>query len=121
MSRFSESAKRAVERSRVTTGRDKMTLEDVIKNYPDGVCVDEFQILVGESGKEYVVMHIKDTNNYFNGGSIALKIARGWIDDFAGDEDTASEELKKDGGCTFRITRGTTKKGQPITFFDAID
>lgn len=121
MSRFSESAKKAIERSRVITGREKISTDDVIKNYPNGVCVDEFEILTGETGKDYVVLHIKGTNNYFNGGSIALKIARGWVEDFEGDEETASAELTKEGGVTFKLSRATTKKGNNITLFDPID
>ena len=121
MSKWSENAKKSIERSRVIDGREKVSIDEVIKNYPNGVCIDEFEILTNEEGKDYVVLHIKGPNNYFNGGSIALKIARGWTDDFDGDDDVASAELAKDGGCTFIIKRGKTKKGNNITLFDPID
>ena len=122
MSKWTESAKTHLQRSRVINGRDKLSVDEVINKYPEGVAIDEFEILTsGSDGKEYVVLHIKDTNNYFNGGSLALKVVKGWAEDFDGDVDTASEELKKDGGCVFKIYKTTTKKGNPITAFDPID
>ena len=121
MSKFSESAKTHLKRSRVIEGREKLDVNEVIKRYPNGVVIDEFDILDGRDG-EYVVLHIKDTNNYFTGGSLALKVCKGWTDDFGnGNPIVASDELKNDGGATFKIYHTTTKNGNRLTAFNPID
>ena len=122
MSKFTESAKTHLKRSRVIDGREKLDVDEVIKRYPDGVTIDEFDVLDGKDGKEYVVLHIKDTNNYFNGGSLALKVCKGWVEDFGdGNPIVASDELKNDGGAMFKIYHTMTKNGNRLTAFDPID
>lgn len=121
MSRFSESAKKSLKSSRVMEGRTKVKLDKVMEDYPNGVTVDEFDILHNAKGEEYVVLHIKGTDLYFNGGALALQIATGWVNDFDGDAMTASDELKGEGGCTFKLGKKPTKNGNTLTTYTIVD
>lgn len=118
-SKFTEIAKRQLGGSEVLSDRTKITIEEVIDVYPDGVLVDEFDILHGDKGP-YPVFHIAGTDNYFNGGALALKVAQGWADAFGGDIAAASAELKSSGGCKFAVFKGKTRNGNTITRFDPI-
>ena len=121
MSKFAESAKKSLKSSRVMEGRTKLKTDKVIEDYPNGVTVDEFDMLHNSKGEEYVVMHIKDTDFYFNGGALALQIAQGWVDDYDGDAIKASDDLKQDGGVTFILGKKPTKNGNTITTYTIVD
>ena len=120
MSKFTQAAKKCLSGSPVLEGRTKLELDTVMSRYPEGVTVDEFDILAGEKGP-YPVFHIKDTDNYFNGGALAMKVVEGWVAMYEGDVSKASEELKKEGGCTFKLTHGRTRKGNPIIVYSVVE
>lgn len=120
--KFLQAAQDALSGSKVMQGRTKISTEDIIKKYPDGVTVTEFDMIVKSDGACYPVMAFKeDPDKYFNGGSLANKIAQDWIKMYDGDISTASDELKASGGVKFKLSNKKTRTGKTITAFDPVE
>lgn len=119
---FTQAAKEVLGGSKVMQGRKKLSTDEVIARYPNGVTVTEFDFIAKADGTGYPVFAIKeDFTIYFNGGALANKVATKWASLYDGDVERASDALKAAGGCRVKMVKTKTKKGQTITTFDPID
>lgn len=113
---FKETARNTTLLSPLMVGREKISTDDIIKKYPDGFTVLEFDIVPDGKGKTYPVFTIaEDDELYYCGGIVLNKIAEEWIDGFNGDVESASNELKASGGVKFKLEGTKTKAGNNLT------
>lgn len=113
--RFYEVAEKALSNSPVLQGREKLTTEQVIRDYPNGITLTAFDIL--DNGKDgYAVFAFReDDRKFINGGALLTKMALEWVREFNGDIQEASDALGAEGGVRVRLTPKRTKRGNNIT------
>ena len=117
---FREMAKKETTLSRVMENRDKVSMDEIMNNYPGGVTITEFDFIHSTDKKgnptTYPVCAIKENENIcFFGGSVLSKICMAWVDGYNGDVDLTSDELKKSGGVKMKFEKTTTKNGNNLT------
>lgn len=125
MNKFVESAKKATVLSEIMTGRVKIDTDDIIKKYPDGVTITEFDMVTVTDPKKgastFPVFAFKeDPESCFFGGAILSKIAVDWARAYGGDIESASEELSKCGGVKVKMFSKKTKAGNNLTAVEII-
>lgn len=121
MNKFTRIAQETTSLSPLMQGRDKFSMEELIKEYPNGVTVMEFDKV--ESGDEsYPVFTFAEKPNVFTcGGRILANICDAWVKEYNGDIETASNDLKNAGGVRMRFYAGRTKNGNNLTKVDILD
>lgn len=120
--KFSDNAKKTLERSPVIAGREKILIDELIREFPDGVTIIAVDMFKSSDGETYYpVLAIKEKPYYFNGGAIALKMVNGWLAMYSGDVEETSAELQKAGGVKVKLGRTKTKNRQTLTTIEIID
>lgn len=124
--KFAEIAKKETSLSRIMEGRTKVTQEQIMQKFPDGVTVTEFEFLTVNDPKKGVstfpVLTIAEAPAVcFFGGAILSKICAAWASACDGDAEQASEELKASGGCKMKFVNSRTKSGNNITLVEIVD
>lgn len=115
MYNFREAAKAETTMSELMQGREKVTTDYIIRNYPTGVTIVEFDMITTE-GKTFPVLAFReDDKKFFMGGTVITNICLSWVKAFEGDIKGASEALKASGGVTMILSAGRTKKGNNVT------
>lgn len=124
---FKESAKSAITVSPLMENRVKVSTDDIIRKYPDGVTVVAFDIVettddkTGEIATYPVVNIAEDNKVFFFGGAILNTICRGWVAGNDGDVRATSDALTACGGVKMKFSNGRTRKGNNITNVTIID
>ena len=110
---FKKSAMANVTISPLMVDRDKITTAELIRDYPDGITVTAFDIVVGMENGDYPVINFAedDSKFYASGGVVLKKIVNGWLEEFDGNNERGSQELANQGGVKMRFSeRKSTKK-----------
>ena len=98
----------------LTSGREKLTTDELIKTYPDGVHIDGFDI-VDNSGDQFPVFTFtEDENRWFAGGKALRGIADKWLEFFGGDIDAINARLTAKPVHVV-LVKTQTKKGKTYT------
>lgn len=104
---FATMAAKAVANSSVREGRERISTEEIIAQYPNGVTITEFDILSKRNGAELTQFptfgFAEDITKYFNGGSSLMRIVTEWMAHFEGDIEACNAALKAAGGCKVRL------------------
>ena len=122
---FATLAKRATTLSVIMEGREKITTEDIIKNFPDGITITEFDIVTtpdanGNPSTYPVIAFAEDSTKFLYGGKALNDVVTTWLANFEGDVETTSNALKAAGGVKIQLTAGKTKQGRNFTRVDVI-
>ena len=102
--------------------REKVNIEDIITDYPEGIKVTGVGIITVD-GEDIAVFNFEeDPNSFFFGGKVLTDLAKDWLADIGeGDLKKMNEELEKDGGCFLKLSRKKNKKGQTYTAYEVIE
>lgn len=100
--------------------REKLSMDDVISNYPSGVTVNGFDIVTSGDKSYSVTTFSEDDSKFFFGGTVLTKIVTGWIAAFSGDIEKASDALRDSGGVRMQFSHGRTKNGKDVTMVKII-
>lgn len=113
---FWESAIDTVKGHSVLKNRTKISTDDVIEVYPDGVTITGFELLTGRKGEQFPALLIKeDPGVFFNGGTTLTAIVNKWLEHFNGDAAACSKALDLSGGVKVKLSRSATKDGRSWT------
>lgn len=112
---FSQTAKEATTLSELMADRQKVSTNDIVKEFPDGVTVTGFDFVSGKDGNYPIFVFKESEKSFFSGGIVLDKIARKWLDGFGGDLDKCNEELEKSGGVKIKLIMTRTKGGNNLT------
>lgn len=108
-------AQRETSLSRLMEGREKIKTEDIIKKYPNGVTLTEFDLVTIDDNTFPVFAFAENDKECFFGGHVLTKIATGWVKACDGDVETASDNLKSCGGIRVQFELSRTNKNNNIT------
>lgn len=122
---FANLAMKATSLSPIIEGKTKISVADIVSQYPDGVTVTEFDIVAGtdqngESITYPVFTFAEDTSRFGFGGKVMRSIVDAWISAFEGDVEATSKALAANGGVKLRFSLGKTKNGRPITLIEPV-
>lgn len=122
MQNFKDLAKRQTTLSEVMLDREKVTTEELMEKYPDGVTIIAFDYITSRKSKgKYPVFNIEEDPTVFcNGGTIIDRIFKDFIDVCDGDVKAASDELRRQGGLAVKFGKGTTKTGDELTTVEVL-
>lgn len=118
--KFYEIAEQALGNSPIITGREKITTEEIIKKYPEGITLTGFDVL--DNGKDgYAVFTFaEEPDKFINGGALLSKMAFEWVKSYDGNITDASAELDACGGVRVRLSTKKTKRGNTITAVEIV-
>lgn len=112
---FASIARKETTLSPLMENKERMSIDDVISTYPDGVTINGFD-MISTGGDSYPVLTFsEDDTKFIFGGAIMNNICHGWLEHFEGDTESANSALKASGGVSIRFTKSRTKSGNNIT------
>lgn len=117
---FAKAAEEALGVSKVIKGREKITTDEVIRLYPNGITINEFDIIGSGENSHPVFAFAEDPTKYLNGGRVAKDITDAWIAFKGGDIEAACEGLKESGGVRFKLEKVTTKLGKTVIRYNVV-
>ena len=113
--KFAQIAEEALGNSKVISGHEKISTEELIAKYPKGITLTAFDVLANDADGYAVFNFAEDTTKYFNGGALLSKMAFKWVESYDGDVEHASYELGSCGGLRVRLSAKKTRTGKNIT------
>ena len=122
MQNFKDLAKRQTTLSEVMLDREKVTTEELMEKYPDGVTIIAFDYITSRKSKgKYPVFNIaEDATVFCNGGTVLDRIFTDFVNAMDGDVKAASDELRRQGGLQVKLSKGETKAGDELTLVEVI-
>lgn len=121
MTKFTKMAKKATVISRVLENREKISVEDIMRDYPNGVTLTDFDLISLDNVTFPVFAIAENPAVAFFGGIVLNKIVANWLGAYDGDLEQCATDLRASGGVKIRLSKGKTKAGQEITLVDIID
>lgn len=118
--RLYQMAKKVLYTSEVMADRNKVSTDDMIKNYPDGFTITEFDFINSGDKTFPAVAVAEDDSIYFYGGTVLNNLFLKWLEGFDGDLDTVNQELNKAGGLKVKMQKKKTRSGRTITIVDLV-
>lgn len=120
MSRFTKKAQSAVSKSFVTTGRDKVSVEDVMKVSPV-ITIIAFDKMKKGSDEFYAVTFKEDTTKFFFSGTVLTQILDTIMDGENGSCEDISKELESDGGLKVKLTQAKSERNRDYVAVEVIE
>lgn len=112
---FTTIARRETTLSELMENREKISMDEIIEQYPNYITVNGFDMINTNGDTFPVLTFIEDNTKFFFGGAIMANICSGWLEHFEGDIKNANEALKNSDGVRIRFKRSKTKSGNNIT------
>lgn len=124
MNMFTKLAQKATTLSAIMEGREKISVAQLISQFPEGVTVIGIDMITtshrGEESTYPVFIFAEDDTKFGFGGVVFKSIAESWIAAFEGDIAATNAALKAQGGCKCKFTHTMTKDGRNLTSVQAI-
>lgn len=113
---FKESAKQVVNlKPSLSDNKNQVSTDDLIKTFPDGVTITQFDIVEIDDRKFTVLLFQESPDSFFYGGTVLTQICESWVSEFDNDCAKCSEELTAQGGVKVKLSKGVTKSKRNIT------
>lgn len=114
-------AKKSLTLCELMTDREKIDTEDIIKYYPDGITLREFEHNVQtENGATVVYLFDEEPDKFAFGGKVIQNLIESLIEDYEGDISELKADLKATG-LKIKLASSKTKKGLPVTTVEVVD
>lgn len=110
-------AKKLTSQSELIAKREKMSMDDIIKVYPDGVSINAFDIISTKEGICPAFTFKEDDTKFFFGGLILNDIVNDWL------KDGSIEEINKmlaDEPVVMKFERRKSQAGKNYTAVEVI-
>lgn len=112
---FKSLALAATTLSPLMTDRIKLSTDEIISQYPEGITITEFDSITMKDNQYYIATFAEDEKAYINCGQILSKVFDRFVEAFDGDIAGASETLKAQGGLRVKLNKSRTRGGNSIT------
>lgn len=111
---FKQAAIDATTLSELMTDRQKVSTDDIIKQFPDGITITAFDFVEGKEGQYPIFLFSESPKSFFSGGVVLAKIANKWLSAFNDDVDACNAALAESGGVKIKLEHGRTKNGNSL-------
>lgn len=119
---FKQSAQESTLLSKLMSGRDKLTTEEILDKVVTIVAFD-FATIRNDDGEDEVfpvLLFEEYPDKYYNSGAIMKKVTANWAAAFGGDPEAASKALADAGGVQVKFTSTRTRKGNNLINCDFV-
>lgn len=120
MGNFKSKAISATTVSKIMEGKTKISTDELITKYPEGVTITGFDWMNGDNGKYPVCVFSENANECFFGGTALTEICESWMDGYT-DCESCSADLQKEGGVKIKFSKGKTKNNRSFTRCDVVE
>lgn len=122
---FAALAKQATVLSTIMQDREKMSTEDIIAKYPEGITITEFDVVTtpdsnGNPSTYPILAFAEDNTKFIYGGKALMDMVTVWLANMDGDIESTSKALKAAGGVKIKMSPARTKQGRNFTRVDVI-
>ena len=118
---FKKIASEELSLSPLMTGKEQVKTQELIGKELTIVAFDFATITDKGEEKTFPVIIFKELpDNYYNGGTLLMKLVIAWSAAFDGDVEKASDELGRSGGVAVRFRETKTKSGNNLTSIDVL-
>ena len=111
MGNFKQRAIDATTTSKLLENRTKISTEEVLAKYPEGVTVIGFDFLTGDNGKYPVCIFKENNNECFFGGTAMTEICNRWMEGY-NTVDECNADLAAEGGVKLKFEKSKTKQNR---------
>lgn len=115
MFNFKAAALKSTTLSELMNDRVKVSTDEIISQYPNGVTIEQFDSVTAGETQYYIATIKEDPQIYINCGTVLSKVFDVFVAGFDGDIADASAELKNAGGIKVKLTKSRTRGGNTIT------
>lgn len=112
---FKQLAQESTTLSNLMTDRVKVSTDEVISQYPEGITIEQFDSITMKEDQYYIATFKEDEKAYLNCGQVLSKVFDSFVKAFDGDIVGASDALKAEGGIKVKLSKGRTRGGNNIT------
>lgn len=112
---FKELAIQATTLSPLMADREKVSTDEIINQYPEGITITSFDSVTLNDGQYYIATFKEDESAYLNCGQILSKVFDQFVNAFDGNITEASETLRANGGLKVKLNRSRTRGGNSLT------
>ena len=117
---FKSLATAATTLSPLMNDRIKLSTDEIISQYPEGITLIEFDSITMKDSQYYVATFAEDDKAYINCGQVLSKVFDRFVEAFEGDIAGASSALKEQGGLKVKLNKSRTRGGNSITTVSVI-
>ena len=120
MGNFKNKAVAATTISELMENRTKISTDEVISKYPEGITITAFDWMKGENGQYPVAIFKENDHECFFGGAALTSICEDWMDGYE-DTKSCSDDLAAEGGVKLKFTKSKTKNNRTFTKAEVVD
>lgn len=97
-------------------GREKITMETLVRKYPDGVTVIGVDLVPDtKTGEMYSIFTFLENEKLFaSGGIVFNKVVNAWLKEYDNDIEMLNHDLPEMGGVRIRFFYGKTGNNRDI-------
>lgn len=118
MSSLKELAQKTTAGNPIFNNREKMTTDEVIEKYPNGISITECTLIESEKGAYAVIAFAENPGVFVTCGTILTNIVCDWID-AEGSVEEVNAFLMQDP-VKVKLHKITNRKNQPLTVVDIL-
>ena len=112
MKNFRDLAKKATTLSELMENREKISTNEVIKNFPDGITLNAVDVINTTDAKYPVFTFAEDSKRFYCGGIVLTKIVYTWLEEYNGDLGLLNHDLAEVGGVKVKLAERKTRDGK---------
>lgn len=114
-------AKKATTIAEIFGDKEKISTEDIIRYYPNGIHINKIEYISIDNEKNFWAYTFKEAPDKFAfAGHILSKIFDCVLEECEGDYAKTYEEFEKSGGFYAVLKNGKTKSGMNVTLVDIL-
>lgn len=115
MKNFRDLARKATTLSELMENREKISTEDVIENFPEGITINAVDVINTSTATYPVFTFAEDKTAFYCGGIVLTKIVNMWLEEYNGDLGMLNHDLAESGGVKVKLTESKTKDKKNVT------
>ena len=108
---FRDVAVQATTTSKLMENRTRISTDEILTKYPEGVTITGFDFMNGSDGRYPVCIFAENENECFFGGSALTEICEQWMTGYDTTE-SCSAALASEGGVKIKMVKTRTKNNR---------
>lgn len=112
MKNLRDLARKATTLSELMENREKISTNEVIKNFPDGITLNAIDVIKTSDVEYPVFTFSEDSNRFYCGGIVLSKIVDAWLEEYNRDLGMLNHDLAETGGVKVKLTESKTRDGK---------
>lgn len=120
MGKFSDIAKKSVNNNSIMAGREKISTDDIIAVYPNGISINSVNMVTYQGNEYPVFTFVEDDSKYFSGGKALKSIVNAWVDACEGDISEINVGISAEP-VKIKLTKIKTSTGRNFVKVDIVD